>query len=671
MDANISSRAVNAIRFLAIDAVQQARSGHPGAPMGMAPMAYVLWHSFLKHNPANPNWRNRDRFILSAGHASMLLYALLHLTGYDMPIDELKNFRQWGSRTAGHPEYGLAPGIETTTGPLGQGLANGVGMALAERVTAARYNTPELKIVDHNVYVLASDGDMEEGVAAEAASLAGTLKLEKLICLYDDNDISIDGSTDLHLAEDVAARYRAYGWRVLDSVDGNDTNAIATALKQAQTRVGKPTLIPVQTVIGYGSPNKAGLSASHGAPLGVEEVELSRTNLDWEYPPFEVPDDVYQHFQEVLPKGATAEDEWNKLAQSYKTQHPDLWNQLQKELNDEIDHKQIEATLAQAQKQFKPSQATRASSGVVINALADVLPNLIGGSADLAASNLTRLHDEGDFTVDNPTGRNIHFGIREHAMGAISNGMSLYGGLIPYAATFLIFSDYMRPAIRLSALSHSRVIWIFTHDSIGLGEDGPTHQPISQLMSLRMIPNLRVFRPADGTEVSVAWRLALQSRTTPSLFALSRHNLPSLTSIGVSEESLKNAYKGGYIVYGNATTQPDLILLATGSEVAPAVQSAMELEQTGVNVRVVSMLCWELFAEQDANYQDSVLPPNVDKRVSIEAGCTLGWERYVGREGLTIGIDSFGASAPTDVLMDKFGFTVSKLVPRIKTFLDR
>lgn len=661
-------KSVDAIRFLAIDAVQKAKSGHPGAPMGAAPMAYVLWRDFLKHNPRNPKWFNRDRFVLSVGHASMLIYALLHLTGYEVTLDDIKDFRQLGSITPGHPEFGLTPGVEVTTGPLGQGLSNAVGFALAENMLANSFNRPNYDIVDHYTYVLASDGDIEEGVANEAVSLAGTLNLRKLICLYDDNDMSIDGSTDLHLREDVPARFRACGWATLGPVDGNDLAGIASAIKTAQT-ADKPTLISVKTILGFGSPNKGNKAISHGAPLGEDEVAATRKNLGWDLPPFEVPQSVYDDMREpTLERGENAEKRWLKLVDEFKAEHPAVWQAL----TDAREHKVPSTLGAQLQKLADETQdtlATRVTSSKLMNLIADELPYLIGGSADLAEANHSLIKKRTFYQPENRSGRNIQFGIREHAMGAISNGMALHGGFIPYAATFLVFADYMRPSVRLSALSHLHVIWIYTHDSIGVGEDGATHQPVSHLMGLRLIPNLRVFRPADMHEAATAWLTALHSPKTPSVIVLSRQATPPLASLGVGADAVKNNDKGAYIVAGKTDTTPDIILLATGTEVAIALQAHQKLVADGVNSRVVSMPCWEIFEEQDERYRQSVLPSAVTARLSVEAGATLGWQKYVGLAGDSVGMDTFGASAPGAVLMKKFGFTAENVFARAQKLL--
>ena len=660
------SIAVNAIRFLAIDAIQQANSGHPGAPMGMAPAAFVLWRHFLKHNPANPAWLNRDRFVLSAGHASMLIYALLHLSGYDLPLDEIKRFRQWGSRTAGHPEHGLTPGVETTTGPLGQGFANAVGMALSERLASHDHNRPDHPVIDHRTYVFASDGDIEEGIASEAASRAGVWRLNKLVCLYDDNGITIDGPAEMHLGEDVGARFKAYGWRVHQPVEGNDLAAIAAALEWAQD-ANRPSLIPIRSTIGYGSPNLAGSSKTHGAPLGAEEAAATRANLNWPHGPFEVPEEARAAFQPIARAGAAAERSWNELAQRYQRDFPDAWRQLTEG--------RASNTLAQLFDELRGevasnTAATRATSGLVINRVTKPLPALVGGSADLAESNNSIVKHRTAFSPANLGGRNFYFGVREHAMGGISNGIALHGHYIPYAATFLIFSDYMRNSIRMSALLEQQAVWVLTHDSIGLGEDGPTHQPISQLMGLRMIPNLLVIRPADAIETVSAWQIALASTKRPTVLSLSRQKLPPIASMeGARQPTHNQIAKGGYVA-ADCEGTPDLILIATGSELSIALEARAAIGSEAT-VRVVSLPCWELFAEQTQAYRDEVLPPAVTRRITLEAGTTIGWDRYAGSGGATIGIDHFGASASAPVLYEKFGITAANVAAKARQLLDR
>ncbi len=659
--------AVNTIRFLAVDAVQKANSGHPGMPMGAAPMAYVLWTRFLKHNPRNPDWPNRDRFILSAGHGSMLLYALLHLTGYDLPIEELKRFRQWGSKTPGHPEYRIAPGVETTTGPLGQGFGNGVGMAIAERHLAAHFNRPGYEIVDHYTYAIVSDGDLMEGISHEAASLAGHLGLGKLIYLYDDNDISIDGPTNLTFTEDVAMRFQAYGWHVLRVADGNDMEAVEQAIVEARQVLDRPSLIIVRTHIGYGSPHKQDTAAAHGEPLGEEEVRLTKRNLGWpEDKTFYVPDEVYAHMRQAVERGAQWEQEWRDLFARYAEAYPELARQWDQFWSGELPEGwDAELPTFEA----GTSVATRAASGKVLDAIAPRIPNLIGGSADLTPSNKTKFEGATDFQRDHYSGRYIHFGVREHAMGTVLNGIAYHGGLVPYGGTFLIFSDYMRPPVRLAAMSHLHVIYVFTHDSVWLGEDGPTHQPVEQLANLRAIPNLVVIRPADANETVEAWRVALALKNRPVALALSRQGVPTLDRSRYAPA--EGVRRGAYVLADSRPGTPDLILIATGSEVPLAAAAYEQLAAEDIAVRLVSMPSWELFAEQPRSYRETVLPPDVKARLAVEAGATLGWERWVGDGGDVLGIDHFGASAPYKVLMEQFGFTVEAVVSRAKQVLEK
>ncbi len=659
---------VNAIRFLSIDGVEKAKSGHPGLPMGAAPMAFVLWDQFMKFNPKNPKWINRDRFVLSAGHGSMLQYSLLHLFGYDsVSIEDLKQFRQWKSKTPGHPENFMTEGVEVTTGPLGQGIANGVGLALAEAHLAARYNKPDCKLFDHYTYVILGDGCNMEGISGEACSLAGHWGLGKLIALYDDNHISIDGSTDVAFTEDVSKRFEAYGWHVLHVEDGNtDLDGIAKAIEEAKKVTDKPTMIKVTTTIGYGSPNKANTAGVHGAALGGDEIALTRKELGWEYDPFVVPEEVYSHFHKAIDKGASAEAEWNQLFATYKTKYPEESAELEMMLSNKLPE-----NWADCLPTYTPEDAgiaSRKHSHKCLNAIAKALPQLLGGSADLTHSNLTDIDVTGDFQKGAYENRNLHFGVREHAMGAICNAIALHGsGLIPYGATFLIFSDYMRNSIRLSALSEAKVVWVMTHDSIALGEDGPTHQPIEQVASLRLIPDLYVFRPADGNETSGAYKVAIERENLPSLLALTRQNLPNLAG-----SSIEGVEKGAYVLScGFAPEELDLILMGTGSEVSLCVEAAEKLKAEGVKVRVVSMPCIDLFEEQDEEYKESVLPSIVKKRLSVEAGVTYGWERYVGDEGDSIGINHFGASAPGGVIMEKFGFTVDNVIAKAKALLAK
>jgi transketolase len=653
---------INAIRFLAIDAVEKAKSGHPGLPMGAAPMAFVLWDRFMRFNPKNPQWFNRDRFVLSAGHGCMLQYALLHLMGYDsVTLDDIKQFRQWGSRTPGHPENFETAGVEVTTGPLGQGIANGVGLAMAEAHLAAKFNKPGCTLVDHYTYVILGDGCNMEGVSGEACSLAGHLGLGKLIALYDDNHISIDGSTDIAFTEDVGKRFEAYGWHVIHVENGNtDLDAIDKAIAAAKSVTDRPTLIKVTTTIGYGSPNKANTAGVHGAALGDAEIKLTREALGWDHAPFEIPADVLSHFRKAVDRGASLEAEWQQTLATYRTQYATEAAEFERMISGKLP-----ANWADALPKYTPEDkalATRKNSEMTINALAKVLPEFIGGSADLTHSNLTEIHGEGDFQKGQYQNRNLHFGVREHGMGAICNGIALHNsGLIPYCATFLVFADYMRAAIRLSALSQVGVVYVMTHDSIGLGEDGPTHQPVETIASLRVIPNLLVIRPADGNETSGAYKVAIENRKRPTLMAFSRQNLPNLPG-----SSIDAVAKGAYVVQDCEGT-PDLILIGTGSEVPLCIKAAAEL--SGTNVRVVSMPCWELFDEQDAAYKESVLPKAITKRVAVEAGSSMGWCRYVGSEGAIVAVDTFGASAPGDLVMKEYGFTVENVVATAKKVL--
>ena len=652
---------INTIRMLAVDAVQKANSGHPGMPMGAAPMAYVLWTRFLRINPANPRWPDRDRFVLSAGHGSMLLYSLLHLTGYDLPLEELKNFRQWESKTPGHPESYLAPGVETTTGPLGQGFTNGVGMAIAERFLAAHFNRPGHAIVGHHTYGIVSDGDLMEGISHEAASLAGHLKLGKLIYLYDDNRISIEGSTDLAFTEDRAGRFVAYGWHVQQLDDGNDLEAIQRAIRAAQEESGRPSIIIVRTHIGYGSPNKQDTAAAHGEPLGIDEVRLTKENLGWPLEPtFIIPSEALARFRQALQEGKKRENEWNVRFQSYEKAYPQLAEEWKRAMSGELPagwDKDIPPFPTDAK-----GMATRVASGMVINSIAPNLPTLIGGSADLAPSTKTLIKDGEDFEADHYGQRNMRFGVREHAMGGIINGMALHGGLIPYGGTFLIFSDYMRPTIRLAAMMGLKVIYVFTHDSIGLGEDGPTHQPIEHLASLRTIPGLTVIRPADANETAEAWRFALEGESGPVALALTRQNLPTLdrSKYGPAD----GLSRGAYILSDTDGKKPEAIVIASGSEVHIALEAAEKLRQKGIAVRVVNMPSWELFEKQPNDYRKKVLPPRITARVAIEAGVPQGWHRYIGDMGEVIGLNRFGASAPYKTLFEKFGFTADHVAEK-------
>ena len=657
-DSKLDELCVNTMRFLAVDAVQEAGSGHPGTPMGAAPMAYVLWDRFLKHNPGDPQWPDRDRFVLSPGHASAMLYALLFLTGYDLPLEEIKRLRQWKSKTPGHPEYGLTPGVEITTGPLGQGFAHGVGMAIAERWLADHYNRPGHEIISHQTYGIVSDGDLQEGVASEAASLAGSLRLGKLIYLYDDNDISIEGNTDIAFAENVAQRFQAYGWHVIGPIDGMDVERVADAISISQAETGRPSLVICRTIIGYGSPNKAGTASAHGEPLGEEEVRLTKEGLGWPYQePFAVPQEALEHLRKAQERGSRQQQEWQSRMEAYRQAYPEEDAQLEEALRGELP----EGWDRGLDELFSPSDkpvATREASGKVMNAIVERVHSFTGGSADLAPSTKTILKDHGHYGFEEYCGHNLHFGVREHAMGAIANGMALHGGTIPYTATFLIFSDYMRPPMRLAALMEQRVVYIFTHDSIGLGQDGPTHQPIEHLLGLRAVPNLVALRPADATETIEAWRVALQRRSGPTALVLSRQNLPILDRRQLSPAS--GVQRGGYVLW-SASEHPDVILIGTGSEVHIALESGRLLQADGVAVRVVSLPSWELFDAQPLEYRYSVLPPQIRARLSIEAATTLGWERYVGTEGVAIGIDHFGASAPSEVLYEQFGITAQRM----------
>jgi len=662
-DAQLDHLAINTIRFLAVDAVEKAQSGHPGMPMGTAPLAHMLWSRHLKHNPADPHWPNRDRFVLSAGHGSMLLYALLHLTGYDLPMEEIKNFRQWGSQTPGHPENFETPGVETTTGPLGQGFGNAVGMAIAEQRLAAEFNRPDYPIIDHYTYGICSDGDLMEGVSQEAASLAGHLGLGKLIFFYDANEITIDGRTDIAFTEDVAARFRAYGWHVETVEDETDLDALDAAVMAGQEATDRPTLIVTYTTIGYGSPNKADSSAAHGAPLGADEVAKTREALGWDYPPFHVPDEVYRYTQQALTRGADAQAAWNDLLEAYGEDHPEAAQRLERWLSGDLPLG-WDADLPT----FEPgtSMATRKASGAALNALAPNVENLFGGSADLAGSNKTTMDAFDHFQRDTPHGNNVNFGVREHGMAAICNGIALHGGLRPFCATFLIFTDYLRPSLRLAALMGLPVTYVCTHDSIGLGEDGPTHQPVEHYAALRAIPNLTFIRPGDGTETIQAWKVALEHTDGPVVLSLTRQGLPEQDHAG----STGDLSKGAYILRDSDGT-PDLLLIASGSEVGLAVEAAEALQGDDVNVRVVSMPSWELFDAQPDAYQAKVLPPDVTARVAVESGVTLGWERYTGPHGAIVGLNRFGASAPGAEVMDHLGFNVDNVVAHCRQVLGQ
>jgi len=657
---DIKQQAVDAIRILSMDAVQQANSGHPGTPMALAPVGYVLFHKHLRHNPSDPLWLDRDRFVLSVGHASMLIYSLLHLSGYDLSEEDIRNFRQWGSPTAGHPEYGHAPGIETTTGPLGQGVANSVGLALAERWLAKRYNRPGHEVVDHFIYALCSDGDMMEGVSHEAAAIAGHQKLGKLIWIFDDNRITIDGGTELSSSTNQAKRFEAYGWHVTHVSDGNDLEEIDRAIIEAKRESERPSLIVVRTTIGYGSPGKAGTSAAHGAPLGQDEIIKTKENLG--YPslePFHVENSTREHWAACLENGRKLQEDWQKRFSLYQEQAPDFAAEFLQVMSGELpeDWDENVPNLTAAENE----DATRGWSGKVLQGVASGLPNLIGGSADLAGSNKTTINGADNLLSSSPGGRNIHYGIREHAMASIMNGMALHGGIRPFGGTFLIFSDYMRPAIRLAALMGQSVIYVFTHDSIGLGEDGPTHQPVEQLAALRAVPNLCDLRPGDAAETEIAWRVAIERTEGPSFLALTRQKVVLLDRGGMlaGAEGLR---RGGYVLAEAASGTPEVILIASGSELGIILEARERLEAEGTPTRVVSLPSWYLFGRQEKDYRDSVLPPEISKKVSVEAASTFGWTRWVGASGSSLGLDHFGASAPSDILFEKFGFTVEGVV---------
>jgi transketolase len=665
--APLDELSINTLRCLAMDAVQKANSGHPGLPMGAAPMAYVLWTRFLRYHPQKPAWPNRDRFILSAGHGCMLLYSLLHLTGYDLSLDDLKQFRQWGSKTPGHPEYALEHGIETTTGPLGQGFGNGVGMAIAQRYLAAHFNRPGHDILDYTIYALVSDGDLMEGVASEAASLAGHLGLSNLIYIYDNNHISIEGSTQLAFTEDRGKRFEAYGWFVQELADGNDLQAVDNALRAAQAERDRPSIILCRTHIGYGSPHKQDSADAHGSPLGEAEVKLTKQNLGWPLEPaFYIPEDVLAHFRQALKRGEKQEAEWQKRFSQYRQAFPELAAEFDRYVRGEL------PTGWQAKiPVFKPSDgplATRQASGKVLNAIAPSLPTLIGGSADLAPSTDTLIKGAGEFEKGNYGERNLHFGVREHGMGSILNGMAL-SGLLPYGATFLIFSDYNRPTLRLAALMGAHSMFVFTHDSVFLGEDGPTHEPIEQVPSLRAIPNLTFIRPADANETAVAWRLAIEHRGGPVALALTRQKLPIIDRAKYAPA--EGLARGAYVLADSGGKPPEILLMASGSEVSLILEAYEKLTAQGAAARAVSMPCWELFEKQTAAYRDEVLPPAVTARLAVEAAAPFGWERYVGSKGAVIGMTRYGASAPYKVLAEKFGFTAANVVKRAHELLGR
>jgi len=664
---DLDQLAVNTLRFLAVDMVEKANSGHPGAPMGQAAMAYALWTRFLRHDPQDPQWPNRDRFVLSCGHASALLYSLLHLSGYDLSMEDLQSFRQLDSKTPGHPEYDLEYGVETTTGPLGQGISNAVGMAIAERLLADRFNRDGFPVFDHHVWVFASDGDMMEGVASEASSLAGHLGLSKLIIAYDDNGISIDGPTSLSFSEDVEQRYAAYGWHTLRVEDGNDLEELGHAFETARAETSRPTLIAIRTHIGFGSPNKQDTAASHGSPLGTEELQLTKQALGWPTEPaFHIPAEARDAFRAGTQRGATERREWLAMFEKYQEAHPDPAAELLGRLAGELPADWDEALPAYTPEDG--SMATRKASGAVLNAVGPGLPQLVGGSADLAPSNNTYIKGYADQSREHPGGRNFFFGVREHGMGSVMNGMALSGLLLPYGGTFLIFSDYMRPAIRLAALMGLPVKYVFTHDSIFLGEDGPTHQPISQLLSLRSIPGLTTIRPADANETVAAWKVAIEQMGGPTALVLSRQSLPILT--GTAAKAGAGVGRGGYVLADPPTGDPRAILIASGSEVALCVAAQQQLAESGIAVRVVSLPSWELFETQTDAYRQSVLPPSIPQRLAVEAGVPLGWERYTGSAGDILGIDGFGGSAPYKDLANKYGFTVDNVTQRLLRLLE-
>ncbi|MDE2783529.1 MAG: transketolase [Gemmatimonadota bacterium] len=659
--------AIDTIKVLAMDAVQAARSGHPGTPMALAPVGYVLWTRHLRHNPHDPGWFNRDRFVLSAGHASMFLYSLLYLTGYDVSLDDIRRFRQWGSSTPGHPEFGHTPGVETTTGPLGQGAANTVGMALAERWLAACYNRPGHEIVDHHTYALCSDGDLMEGISHEAAEIAGHQRLGKLIWIFDDNRITIEGSTDLATATDHDRRFDGYGWHTMSVDDGTDLDAIDAALTAARAETGRPSLIVLRTVIAEGSPNMAGSASTHGAPLGADEIAATKLNIG--YPslePFHVEPAALEHWRARGAAGARSQLAWTRRLEAYRAAFPELAAEFEQAISGDLPAGWEDALpdLTTA-----PATATRNHSGKVLQGAAGAIPAMIGGSADLGGSNKTDIAGGGDLLAENPTGRIIHFGVREHAMGAIMNGMSLHGGIQPFGGTFLVFSDYMRPAIRLAALMGLPVIYVFTHDSIGLGEDGPTHQPIEHLAALRGIPGLLDLRPCDGPETAEAWRAALRNRTGPSFLSLTRQTVPSIDR-GPGRPSADGLHRGGYIIREARSSRPDAIVIASGSEVGTALEARARLAADGIHVRVVSLPSWRLFAAQPAAYRNEILPAGVLK-VSLEAGCTMGWERWVGTDGISIGVDQFGASAPFQEVYRRYGVTAESVQRAVRESISQ
>lgn len=663
MASSLDQLCINTIRTLSIDGVQKAKSGHPGMPMGLAPAAYVLWTKHLNHNPENMHWQNRDRFVLSGGHGSMLLYSLLHLTGYNLPLEELMKFRQLGSKTPGHPEFGHTDGVEVTTGPLGQGFSNGIGMAIAQKYLAARYNRPGLKVVDYTIYATLGDGDLMEGITSEAASLAGHLKLSNLVYIYDDNHISIDGPTELAFTEDRAKRFESYGWQVIKVKDGNDIKAIDAAIKRAKKETGRPSIIMVRTHIGYGSPNKQDTSEVHGSPLGEEEVKLTKKAYGWDpEKQFYIPEKALKQFRKSVIIGRKKEEKWNAKFAEYKKKYPELAAELENIRNGNFGEEWKKAL-----PKFTDAMATRDASGKVLNAIAPHLPSMIGGSADLAPSNNTYVKSMGEFQAKNYGGRYMRYGVREHAMGAIMNGMAVTNGIISYGGTFFVFSDYMRPAIRLACLMGIRPIYVFTHDSIGVGEDGPTHEPVEQLAALRCIPNMISIRPADANETVAAWKFAVEYKNGPVALLLTRQKLPTLDRVKYS--SAENLIKGAYILIENSST-PDLILIGSGSEVQLALGAYDKLVQEGKNVRVVSMPSWELFERQSKEYRNFILPPNIKRRIAIEALITMGWEKYIGDSGIIIGMNSFGTSAPVSEIFKHFGFTVENVLAKAKEILS-
>jgi len=669
MSGHVDELSINTLRFLAVDMVQKANSGHPGMPMGAAPMAYALWDRFLRFDPNDPEWPDRDRFVLSAGHGCALLYALLHLTGYELPMSELERFRQWGSRTPGHPEYRLTPGVEATTGPLGQGISNAVGMAIAEASLADRFNRPGHQIVDHHTYVICSDGDLMEGVASEAASLAGHLGLGKLIALYDQNQISIEGSTENAFTEDVGARFAAYGWHVQSVEDGNDLEAITAALGMARDVTDRPSMIAVRTHIGYGSPNKQDEASAHGEPLGTEEVRLTKLALDWPVePPFHVPEEARARFHDAAARGADERAGWQQRFEAYREEYPEQADEFERRIGGQLpDAWDADLPVFTSE---DGSVATRDAGGKVMNAIADRVPELIGGSGDLAPSTKTWLKDYGAFGPDDRSGRNLQFGVREHAMGAIVNGLAYHGGFLPFGSTFLTFSDYMRPPIRLAALSELHVVIVFTHDSIGMGEDGPTHQPIEHLAALRVIPNVLVVRPADANETAEAWRIAVTERNRPVLLALTRQKLPVL-DLGSYPALREGVSRGAYVLAdAEGSGGPDVAIVATGSEVHLALDARTRLAEEGLHARVVSAPCLEIFGEQPGSYRDDVVPPGVPL-VAVEAGVPTGWTTYFGTGAVTVGLDRFGASAPGDTAMKELGFSVEHVIERVHEAVGR